>query len=100
VRTYALPGSTIITEKWKLYCGISNMEVELQYLLQEVDHSKKIFNPKTGVCTNRIEAMWNSCKKLNQCAEYSNQCSPITWTNFSGDNNTERKVDLQPCTTS
>lgn len=102
VRKYVVPGSTIITDKWKSYCGISKMEVEPRYLHQEVDHSKNFVDPKTGACTNRIEAMWNSCKKKNskRCAEYSNQCSPVTSTNFSGDNNTERRVDLRPCKTS
>ncbi len=65
VRKYVLPGSTIITDKWKSYCGISKMEVELRYLHQEVDHSKNFIDPKTGVSTNRIEAMWNSCKNSN-----------------------------------
>jgi len=63
VRKYVVPGSTIITDKWKSYCGISKMEVEPRYLHQEVDHSKNFVDPKTGACTNRIEAMWNSCKK-------------------------------------
>jgi hypothetical protein len=64
VRKYVLPGSTIITEKWKSYCGISKMEVEPRSLHQEIDHSKNFFDPKTGACANRIEAMWNSCKKI------------------------------------
>jgi len=40
------------------------MEVELRYLHQEIDNSKNFVNPETGACTNRIEAMWNSCKEI------------------------------------
>ena len=62
VEQHIAPGSKIVSDKWPSYRGILGLQVEPKFKHTSVDHSRHFVDPETGACTNRVEAMWASCK--------------------------------------
>ena len=62
VEQHIAPGSKMVSDKWPSYRGILGLQVEPKFKHTSVDHSKHFVHPETGACTNRVEAMWASCK--------------------------------------
>ncbi|NDW11215.1 IS1595 family transposase [Dysgonomonas sp. 520] len=60
------PGSTVVTDGWKGYLGISNM-----YDHQIVKHSKGSYKNKEGYHTNGIEGFWSHLKRGLKCTYHS-----------------------------
>ena len=56
-----LPGTTIISDKWKAYIDLDFHleECEMHYT---VNHSKNFVDPDTGAHTQDIENLWNHLK--------------------------------------
>jgi hypothetical protein len=57
---HILPGSIIVSDCWKGYCGIDE-ELPLRHLT--VNHSKGFVNPENSACTNHIEGTWAGIKR-------------------------------------
>ncbi|XP_076034763.1 male abnormal protein mab-31-like [Oratosquilla oratoria] len=55
------PGTTIISDLWKAYDGISLLD-GYNYKHCTVNHSKNFVDPKTGANTQAVESMWHSLK--------------------------------------
>lgn len=57
-----VPGSIIISDEWRAYGNIQQIEVTPSYVHRTVNHSLEFVN-ELGDTTNHIEAMWNNCKR-------------------------------------
>ena len=58
IRGHVLPGTTIITDKWKGYVNLS----QDGYIHFDVNHSRNFVDPVTGAHTNSVEGMWTHAK--------------------------------------
>ena len=56
------PGSTIISDGWRAYNDIANMQVLPPYQHDVVIHEDNFVDPITGAHTNNIENYWKNCK--------------------------------------
>lgn len=57
-------GSTIMSDKWKTYDGISHLDgYNFQHYI--VNHSENFVDPITGAHTQNIENLWACSKKRN-----------------------------------
>uniref|UniRef100_A0A0L8IHE5 ISXO2-like transposase domain-containing protein n=1 Tax=Octopus bimaculoides TaxID=37653 RepID=A0A0L8IHE5_OCTBM len=54
-----LPGTLVHTDKWASYRNLQ----QLSYIHRTVNHSTNFVDPKTGACTNHIEAYWSRIKR-------------------------------------
>jgi transposase-like protein len=63
IQSVCVPGSTIYTDGWSGYNGLSN----LGFIHGVVVHERHFVDPETGVHTNNVESYWKRCKrKLKQ----------------------------------
>lgn len=60
IQTWILPGTEIHSDCWKAYDTLSKEGYE--HL--KVNHSITFVDPKTGACTNHIEASWRAAKSI------------------------------------
>lgn len=60
IRRVVLPGSTIHTDMWRAYQGLSQ---DPNYTYAAVNHSENFVDPNTGVHTQHVESYWNKSKK-------------------------------------
>ena len=58
IQRYVAPGTTVITDKWKIYTNLGNHGYERL----DVNHSQNFVDPLTGVHTNSIEGTWTHVK--------------------------------------
>ena len=58
IKEHVLPGTTILTDKWKGYNALQNHG----FPHQVVNHSRGFVDPVTGVHTNSCEGMWFHAK--------------------------------------
>jgi len=58
-----LPGTTIISDKWRAYRTIANLP---DMIHQTVNHSLNFVDPITGANTQRIERLWKNAKERNK----------------------------------
>ena len=57
-----LPGTTIISDKWRAYSGIESLSQNYKHL--QVNHSENFKDPETGAHTNTI--LWGKAKMRNK----------------------------------
>lgn len=60
IKGWILPGTTIISDKWRAY---SCLEKE-GYKLLQVNHKYYFKDPESGACTNSIEGTWSAIKAI------------------------------------
>ena len=60
LRRHVLPGSTVRSDMWRAYGGISSMG--MSYIHETVNHSRHFVDPITGVHTQGIESYWAQTK--------------------------------------
>ncbi len=65
IKECILPGTTIISDKWRAYSGIESIE-DRNYKHYTVDHSKNFKDPISSEHTNQIESLWASAKMRNK----------------------------------
>jgi hypothetical protein len=58
IQQWVLPNTEIWTDMWAAYNNIA----QLGYQHGTVNHTHNFVDPVTGVCTNRVEAMWQRSK--------------------------------------
>lgn len=71
IKTFVLPGTTIISKCWKSYDCLEDE----RYRHLMLNHSLKFKNPENGVHTNSIEGMWSTIKRslsisTNHCKDH------------------------------
>ena len=71
---YILPRTTIISDCWAAYNGISMLDGEFRHLT--VNHSLNFVDHKTGACTNHIESTWQKAKQKHK-ARYGTHRSSL-----------------------
>ena len=59
------PFTTIISDEWKGYKNIFNIE-GMSYRHITVNHTKEFINKETRACTNMVESMWAKAKLRNK----------------------------------
>ncbi len=59
IKTFILPGTTIISDCWKSYSSLSREG----YNHLTVNHSVNFVDPDSGAHTNTIESTWRALKK-------------------------------------
>ena len=65
IKQVILPGSIVMTDKWKAYTGIDKIPgMRLTHLI--VNHSRNFVDPTTGANTQSIESQWNQLKRANK----------------------------------
>lgn len=60
IKRWILPGTEIQSDCWKAYLVLGAKDSVYKYLT--VNHTKYYTDPKTGACTNHIEASWRPMK--------------------------------------
>lgn len=60
IEQWVAPGSIVWTDMWADYNQLPNMAAGYQH--GTVNHTLHFVDSKTGVCTNRVEAMWSRAK--------------------------------------
>uniref|UniRef100_A0A224XVK7 Putative transposase-like protein n=1 Tax=Panstrongylus lignarius TaxID=156445 RepID=A0A224XVK7_9HEMI len=89
IKTFILPGTTIISDCWKSYDCLEDEG----YKHLKVNHSLQFIHPETGAHTNTIEGTWSAIKRqlpTNYCqgqfdsylAEYMWRRKTTTFNNF------------------
>ena len=61
LKQFILPGTTIISDKWKAYIDL-NIHLEECGMHYTVNHSKNFVDPDTGAHTQNIENLWHHMK--------------------------------------
>ena len=56
-----MPGTTIISDKWRAYSGIESLSQNYNHL--QVNHSENFKDPETGAHTNTIDGSTNHRKE-------------------------------------
>uniref|UniRef100_A0A914QR49 ISXO2-like transposase domain-containing protein n=1 Tax=Panagrolaimus davidi TaxID=227884 RepID=A0A914QR49_9BILA len=67
IQRYIRPGTTIISDLWRAYGGISRLPEGYNHYT--VNHSQNFVDPETGAHTNKIESEWQKFKMRHK-AEY------------------------------
>jgi len=65
ITQYIRPGTTIMSDQWRAYNGIT-AAASMDYTHLTVNHSLHFIDPKTGANTQRIERSWKSAKERNK----------------------------------
>ena len=74
IKKYIAPGSIIISDMWKAYDKIADLEGSF-YDHLTVNHSKEFKNKANGACTNTIEGAWRTqLKSQISVRNYSRFC--------------------------
>ena len=69
IRDYVDEGSTIVTDEWSAYNGLSG----LGYTHETVNHSENYVNPSTGYHTQGVERAWVDAKAWMKRARYPSE---------------------------
>jgi len=64
-----LPGTNIVSDKWKAYAKIEDIDDRF-FQHETVNHSKHFVDPESGACTNVIEGAWRAQLKSQISARY------------------------------
>lgn len=65
IQQYILPGTTVMSDKWRAYNGIATA-AGMGYSHQTVNHSLNFIDPNTGANIQRIERSWKAAKERNK----------------------------------
>jgi transposase-like protein len=71
VADYVLPGSIVLTDCWKGYLGLDEIN---SYTHATVNHSKFFKDPETHVHTNTIEGTWSGLKRKIPVRNRNSKC--------------------------
>jgi hypothetical protein len=63
IQRFVAPGSTIASDGWAAYNGISSIHVLPPYIHNVVNHSDNFVDPESGATTNHVERMWCDAKR-------------------------------------
>jgi transposase-like protein len=61
IKETCLPFSTIYSDEFRSYCGLSELE-GFHFTHHTVCHKKEFKSMKTGACTNTVEGMWHQVR--------------------------------------
>uniref|UniRef100_A0A0L8I778 ISXO2-like transposase domain-containing protein n=1 Tax=Octopus bimaculoides TaxID=37653 RepID=A0A0L8I778_OCTBM len=63
IKKFIKPGTTIYSDCWSAYNGITEIDVTQKYTHFKVNHSENFVDPITNVHTNSVECYWKNVKR-------------------------------------